>query len=447
MALVQSATTSGTTAPTFGSATTAGNLLVAVSVSTGGGMTFNQPAGFTSRSVFSASVFAGEVWTRIADGTETSVNGTVSGGGNGNYLIMEFDDAVAGGFDVMAQDHSNLSTVVTSQSTGSATASGSGLALAVFWGDSAGALDGGAAYSDSFILAAQHQTTSARGGIWLATKTVSAGSVSCTRSCTDTGDEMAGAMIIFLASGGGGGGGVTEITVTDGVYFYDGTPERAAESVRHDALTISDAAAHDLSRMVYDSIYLSDQSLLDLSRVVADDLFLDDQYYSILDRVLFDALLLASIHTAETSGGGVTEISVLDALLLASSYARSNAAQFTDSLLMSDAAFREAFTALSDSLALMDNVSRSAELTSMDAVLLNSLVTRAAEVLVQEALLLGDDVTAQRINAAAALLTFARLARRDHLGATLTTRDFIGARLNVMDILGVVTGHNKWRTD
>jgi len=454
MALRQATTAIGnSTSPsaTFASATVSGNLLIGLMAMQANRVLSASPSGWSARRTqqnTSGSAVTAELADKTSDGTETSVTWTATAGTGWSVAIEEHDDAVSG-YDTSASNASNIATAVTSQPSGTATnTAADALVIAAFVAQNGNNTDGGRSLTNSFT-----ETTMAGGGggtarpmALLARKVVSASaSQSCTFSTTDVGDEMWGALSIYSITGGGGN--VTEITVTDGVYFYDGPPERVLDATSRDALSLSDAALHDLSRMTHDALFVSDERLLDLSRVITDDLFLDDQYHSILDRVVFDALLLASIYAAEITSGGVTEIAVLDALLLASTYARDNEAQYADSLLMSDAAFREAFKELSDNLLLTDNATCIAELSSTDTLLLNSLVSRAAELLVQEALLLGDDVTAQRINAAAALLTYARLAKRDPLGVALVVRDYLGIRLDALDISGIVTGVNNWRTE
>jgi hypothetical protein len=126
---------------------------------------------------------------KISDGTETSVA------------------TAASPADVSAENVDNIASVVTSQTSGttSTTAQNDELALAFFAADRMDTVDTSRAYSNSFteVVFTDQQTT--RAAAILAKKVLSAtGTVECTFSVTDTGDEMYGSVATFkkLAAGG-----------------------------------------------------------------------------------------------------------------------------------------------------------------------------------------------------------------------------------------------------
>lgn len=150
-------------------------------------------------------------WYKIADGTETSVvtNGTNTQG-NAQGFVVEFEGPFAAApFDQVVENETNLSTAVTSQSTGTTgtTAQADELALAFFATVRFDTVDGGGTrnYTNSFTEAVATDTTAARAGGFLARKVLSAtGTVECTFSVTDTGDEMYGSAATFKKQAAGG---------------------------------------------------------------------------------------------------------------------------------------------------------------------------------------------------------------------------------------------------
>lgn len=204
--------TTGEGSATLSAGATAGNLIIpaigrsAKHTDTTGD--WGTPTGFTDGpqspdSAVGGSNVAGAVWWKISTGGETTVS-TSGSGPNGNWcmVISEFEGPFeASPFDVQAEDETNLTTVVTSQSTGTtgAPAGGDWLAIAIFAADSMTNVDGGGtrSYSNSFTEVV-FANSGARAGVVIAKKVGSGtGAVECTMSFTDTGDEMYGAVMVF----------------------------------------------------------------------------------------------------------------------------------------------------------------------------------------------------------------------------------------------------------
>lgn len=204
--------TSGEATATLSAGATAGNLLIfafarsAVTAITGDWGTI---AGWTigpSSPANSGNMGAAWFW-KIAAGGETVVT-TASTDETGNWcaVIVEIEGPFAASpFDVSAEDESNISTPVTSQSTGTtaATAQADEFAVAFFGADNGSNVTDGRAYSNSFTEVV-FANSGARAPALIAKKVLSAtGTVQSTFSTTDTGDEMYGAVMTFkkLVSG------------------------------------------------------------------------------------------------------------------------------------------------------------------------------------------------------------------------------------------------------
>jgi len=206
---------SGAVTVTFSSAT-AGNLLifcVARSSALAVGTTWGTPTGWTALTNTPENVGnLGATWYyKIAAGGETSVTSAESTPpGNGRGVVVEF----AGPFattplDQTAENESNLSTVVTSQASGTTgtTSQADELAVVFFGADTAINVDGSRSYNNSFseVIFSNAVTNNSRAAVAVARRVLSAtGTYSCTYSCTDTGDEMYGAIATFKAQSGGG---------------------------------------------------------------------------------------------------------------------------------------------------------------------------------------------------------------------------------------------------
>lgn len=200
--------------PTLSSAAVAGNILVAISAQANArnNTTINDASydlPITDGTALSGSANMGWlVAAKVAAGGETSFTAPADASqGNHTAVLLEIEGFTGSAtLDDSAADTSNCGTVVTSQGTGTATASAAGFALAIFLSDNWPNVDGGRAYSDSFSEEVSYPGNS-RPGILVASKTVSAGSVSCTFSTTDSGDEMVGCILVLVDDAGGGGGG------------------------------------------------------------------------------------------------------------------------------------------------------------------------------------------------------------------------------------------------
>lgn len=188
------------------SAATAGNLLIACAARSVNVASWTDPGGIFAAISDSGTTgnMAGKWYYGIAAGGETSV--VLTGGAAGDTIrgvVAEIEGPFdASPLDVSAEDQANVATVVTSQSTGTTgtTAQNDEVAIAFFGGDTAQLIDGGKAYSNSFseVIFASSVSSTARAGIAVAKKVLtSTGTVECTYSDTDTGDEMYGAVATF----------------------------------------------------------------------------------------------------------------------------------------------------------------------------------------------------------------------------------------------------------
>lgn len=148
-------------------------------------------------------------WWKISDGTETAFTCTDTNEQGGFQATMcQFEGPFAvSPLDVSVEDVTHIASVVTSQSTGTTdtTAQADELAVAFFAADRTDTVDGTRAYTNSFTEAIIVDLAAARATAIIARKVLSAtGTVECTFSCTDTGDEMYGSMATFkkLVAGG-----------------------------------------------------------------------------------------------------------------------------------------------------------------------------------------------------------------------------------------------------
>lgn len=193
-----------------------GNLLIAMmSVRAPVGQTcvsFSATAGWNAITDQIGTQLGAGWFYKIADGSETSVVLTVtpsSGTASSRGAFVEIE----GPFDASPLDQTAEDAVgaaVTSKTSGTTgtTAQADELAAAFFYAESAGNVDGGRAYTNSFTEAifADGTTNAGRPLCALAKRVLSAtGTFETTYSTTDPGDNMYGAIATFKKSGGGGG--------------------------------------------------------------------------------------------------------------------------------------------------------------------------------------------------------------------------------------------------
>jgi hypothetical protein len=196
----------------FGAAT-AGNLLIVVEArgaphSAGGAWGAPADWNIIQDSGVNTGNMAAAFYYKIAEGGETSFTTShTNESGVGQIAFAEFEGPFAASpLDVSAEDATHLSTVVTSQSTGTTgtTAQADELAIAAFAADSQSTVDGGGTrnYSNSFAEVIFTDVQTSRASAMIAKKILSAtGTVECTFSVTDTGDEMYGAVATFKKAG------------------------------------------------------------------------------------------------------------------------------------------------------------------------------------------------------------------------------------------------------
>lgn len=201
-------------------AATAGNLLIVMegrnTTHTAGGA-WGAPGGWNivHDTGINTGNLAAAMYYKIAAGGETNFTTThTNEQGTLQVAFAEFEGPFAASpLDVSTENVTNLATVVTSQSTGTtaATAQADELAVAGFGFDRMDTVDGGGTrnYSNGFTEVVFTDGSTTRGTAAIAKKVLSAtGTVECTYSVTDTGDEMYGTIATFKKLGGGGGGGI-----------------------------------------------------------------------------------------------------------------------------------------------------------------------------------------------------------------------------------------------
>lgn len=223
---VQSAsTTSGSTTTSPSSLTvdgavgwaapTSGNILVAIASSSAGsatGFSYSQPSGFTVIQDHTANAVKSFVAWKVSDGTETSLTSSYTFSGtltNWNLTIIEFDptDLSTSSVHASAEDTTNVSTVVTSQSSGSATLStASGLAIAIACSTRQSFWTTGLSWSNSYVAQVHtNATNTARANVMVATKVLSSsGSTSSTVSTSGTGGAAYGVILLFEGTASAG---------------------------------------------------------------------------------------------------------------------------------------------------------------------------------------------------------------------------------------------------
>lgn len=208
-----STSTGGATSltPALAGTATAGNLLVCGASVDAGVTAFVTPSGWTAADNYEGAAIAGANFYKVSDGTET--NAAISWGNSraASAWILEFDstDIDTGTAPLLAEDESNVSTVVTTQSSGttSATTVADALAIATYSSDAMATVFVGRSYTTDYTERMQvGSSSSTRPGSMVATSVRSStGAQSCTFTTTDTGDEMYGQILVFQGSGAGGG--------------------------------------------------------------------------------------------------------------------------------------------------------------------------------------------------------------------------------------------------
>lgn len=205
---------SGEAAVTFIAAALGNKLdfIIGRSATHSAGGAWGTPSGWTPLpdSGIAVGNVAGAGFYKISDGTETTVaTAGTNVQGNVQCMVIEYEGPFAAvPLDVVAEDVTNLTNVVTSQTTGTTATTAQNDALAVaYWAfDRGDTIDGSRAYTNSFTEVGFSDQSAARAGAIVAKKVLSAtGTVECTFSCTDTGDELYGAVAVFkklVAAGG-----------------------------------------------------------------------------------------------------------------------------------------------------------------------------------------------------------------------------------------------------
>lgn len=220
----ENGTGSGTSfTPSFATAASSGNLLIAAVSVTQASRTFTASAGWTAGPYLSGTLFSYATFWKISDGTETGLTITAAGGTcSGNSNIYEFDgSSLVGTLDASSSGTEAAgSGADTGVATGSAT---SGLAIAIFGADvSRASLSTTPSYTDSMTRVGITSSGTSRGGFHIATKLISASSNDCQfTSGYDSSyptEGQAGCMLVF-------GEAISSLSIdgVSGTISYSGT--------------------------------------------------------------------------------------------------------------------------------------------------------------------------------------------------------------------------------
>lgn len=206
------ATASGGTsvAPALAGTASSGNLLVAcVAIQTETADGFATPSGWTLANKWEDGNVSQAVFYKTSDGTETGVTMTwgpdsrVNRGWIGEWASTDLDLGTA---PLLAEDESNVTTVVTSQDSGTtaSTTVADALCIAFFSAQNSNNVNGGRSYTAGYTEQYFPGSTT-RCSIGVVTEVVaSTGAQSCTFTTTDTGDDQYGQILVFQGPAAGG---------------------------------------------------------------------------------------------------------------------------------------------------------------------------------------------------------------------------------------------------
>ncbi len=207
VALVQentalSAGNSTTQTVTLTSTATAGNILISsVGINKDGG-TVTAPSGWTTATVVKASTSVTmAVSYKVAVGGEQVITWSNTTSDDGAVWCGEYSGLSGSAPDVSVVTANSGASSVTSQSTGTTatTSQADTFAIASWAADTAGNVQSGRAYTNSFSEKFFLQNDV---GLIIADRTLtSAGTVESTYSTTDAGDQMTGAMMVWAIEG------------------------------------------------------------------------------------------------------------------------------------------------------------------------------------------------------------------------------------------------------
>jgi len=192
---------------TFPVTATLGNLLIAgLSTDSISGV-ISTPSGWTLANKHEGFDVSNAVFWKESDGTETGV--IISWVNNRNFRTylgeISSTDLDLSSAPELAEDESNVTTVVTSQSTGTTASisTSESLGIAIHAADQAFNVDAGRALTNSYIERTFLVSGNNRAMFSIATKAISGtGTQECTYSTTDVGDQMYGQILVFKGSAG-----------------------------------------------------------------------------------------------------------------------------------------------------------------------------------------------------------------------------------------------------
>lgn len=207
----EGSTASGTShTASFGFTAASGSLLlIGLAQAVGTNVWSNEDSGWNRISDCEnvGGAFSAVWYWRISTGQSSfSYNSSVSG--TTQFKVVEIEGPwSASALDVSAENESKISTSgttsVSSGTTGTASVS-NGFAVAFFASDSSNFWDAAKSYTNSYADLGTMYDPGSTPGLWFAKKQLaSSAATETTVSVTDTGDEVYGAVAVFLPAAGG----------------------------------------------------------------------------------------------------------------------------------------------------------------------------------------------------------------------------------------------------
>lgn len=183
------------------SSVTAGSVLVVVATAGAATETFLNPtSGWTPGPATNTGDFVCVTYWKVANGSETSfsIDASTSTGNLSGCSITGFTGTAT--LEGSNENEANITgSGVTSISTNAASnTTATAAAIALFGSDRWDSVETSRGYTNSFTEVVAATASGSRAGAWIAGKVLSsAGSNSTTFSCSDTGDQLYGAILVF----------------------------------------------------------------------------------------------------------------------------------------------------------------------------------------------------------------------------------------------------------
>lgn len=189
---------------TFDATATSGNIILAILSVDKGTTVVNTITGFTTPVIVSSIVGTTLAYSfKVSDGTETAITQTITFQNSGrdcSLFLLELDNIDGTTPEVVAQNDSGGSSVTSLSSGTTATTTQDSLAIAMWAGDTHNNFEGARSYTNSFVEAVfnDHQESGQNySALMVATKIIGVETAESTFSTTDTGDQIAAAIVVF----------------------------------------------------------------------------------------------------------------------------------------------------------------------------------------------------------------------------------------------------------